>query len=139
MFFHHRHHSYYPAVIALLSLALGVLMFLTLRQSPSSDETPPSPSAVTEADYRTEAHAVVAPFLAGYQSAPTDVARLVAVEDALAGLTALTVPATYRDAHLGLAVSFALMRDGLRGEDGALDNGYARLLRLVGDYPWLAE
>lgn len=138
MFIHHRT-SFYPFVIALLTIGLGALMFVTLTRSVPSSAPETSAPAVTESDYRTQSHAVVAPFLAAYQSADTDVAKLVAVEDALASLTDLTVPAAYRDVHLGLAVSLALMRDGLRGEEDALESGYAKLMRLVGDYPWLAE
>lgn len=139
MLFHHRT-SFYPFVIALLTVGLGALMFVTLNRTAAPTSSPEEAvSAPTESDYRARSHAVVAPFLAAYQSADTDVARLVAVEDALAALTDLTVPAAYRDVHLGLAVSLALMRDGLRGDEDALENGYAKLMRLVGDYPWLAE
>lgn len=138
MFIHHRT-SFYPFVIALLTIGLGALMFVTLNRSVPRAETEESAPAVTESDYRADSHAVIAPFLAAYQSAETDVARLVAVEDAMAALTRLTVPASYRDVHFGLAVSLTLMRDGLRGEEGALEIGYAKLMRLVGDYPWLAD
>ncbi len=138
MFIHHRT-SFYPFVIALLTIGLGALMFVTLTRSvptPGSGESVP---AVTESDYRADSRAVIAPFLAAYQSADSDVAKLVAAEDAMAALTRLTIPASYRDVHFGLAVSLTLMRDGLRGEEGALESGYAKLMRLVGDYPWLAE
>ncbi|OGL95841.1 hypothetical protein A2348_00315 [Candidatus Uhrbacteria bacterium RIFOXYB12_FULL_58_10] len=138
--FHHRHASFFPFVIALLTLGLGTLMFVTLNRSVprqlSSESVAP---VVSDSGYREQSHAVIAPFLTAYQSAETDIMKLVEVEDALSALTGLTVPATYRDVQLGLAVSLTLMRDGLRGEDGSLESGFAKLMRLVGDYPWLAE
>lgn len=136
--FHHKR-SFYPFAIALLTLALGGLMYLTLTKSAPS-AGPATQPAVTESDYRSEAHSVIAPFLTAYQGAATDVAKLVAVEDAVNGLMPLIVPASFKDLHFGLAVSLTLMRDGLRGEDPAtVASGYAKLMQLVGDYPWLAE
>lgn len=136
MFFHQRR-SYYPLVIALLTLGLGLLMYMTLHKT--AVEPPPPAPAVTESDYRAEVYGVVAPFLATYQAADTDVKKQVAVEVALQNLTDLIVPASHRDVHLSLAVSLALMRDGLNGEAGALDNGYGKLTKTVADNPWLAE
>lgn len=136
--FHHKR-SFYPFAIAVLTLLLGGLMYLTLAKSAPSAPSAAQP-AVTEADYRSDANAVIAPFLNAYQQAGTDVAKLVAVENAVNGLMPLIVPAPFKDAHFGLAVSLTLMRDGLRGEDAAaVESGYAKLMKLVGDYPWLAE
>lgn len=136
MMFHQRR-SFYPLVLALLSLALGGLMFLTLSRPASV--APPAQPSVTDDQYRAEAHDVIAPFLSAYAAADTDVKRLVAVEDALSGVMPLLVPTAYKDLHLGLAVSLTLMRDGLRGEEGAAENGEAKLQAIVADYPWLAN
>ncbi|MEI6510593.1 MAG: hypothetical protein WCO25_00935 [Candidatus Uhrbacteria bacterium] len=140
----HRRRSFYPLAIALLTLALGLLMLYTLGSSTSptgrksvGTQVSPTP-AVTDADYRTNSHAVIAPFLASYGAATNDAIKLAAVEDALAALMPITVPASYKDVHLGLAVSLSLMRDGLRGEDGSLDAGYAKLTKIVATEPWLA-
>lgn len=137
MFFHQRR-SFYPLAIAALTLALGGLMFLTLNRVAPPSSASPTPS-VTDDQYRSASHGVIAPFLSAYASADTDVKKLVAVEDALNGIMPLVVPTAYKDAHLGLAVSLTLMRDGLRGEAGATEKGYAKLQRLVVDYPWLAN
>jgi len=146
----HQRRSFYPLVIAILTLALGSLMFFTLSQSTrlpllqneragvrSSDVS--ATPAVTDADYRTNAHAVIAPFLVSYASASNDGIRLGLVEDALAALMPITVTASYKDVHLGLAVSLSLMRDGLRGEQGSLETGYARLTKIVTAESWLAN
>ncbi len=143
----HKRRSFYPLAIALLTLALGSLMFYTLdtrlpllqkeRAGVRSTDASTTP-AVTDADYRTNSHAVIAPFLASYGAATNDAIKLAAVEDALAALIPVTVPASYKDVHLGLAVSLSLMRDGLRGEDGSLDAGYAKLTKIVATEPWLA-
>lgn len=143
----HQRRSFYPLAIALLTLALGSLMFYTLdarlpllqkeRAGVRSSDVSPTP-AVTDADYRTNAHAVIAPFLSSYAAAADDGARLAAVEDALAALMPITVTASYKDIHLGLAVSLSLMRDGLRGEAGSLDAGYAKITKIVASEPWLA-
>jgi len=139
--FNHRRTSFYPFVVAIAIATIGlvVLMSVTLNGSAPGSFEDPVPPVATESDYRARSHAVVAPFLDAYQSAPSDIARLVAVEDALDAIMGLTVPVMYKDLHLGLAVSLALMRDGLRGEAGSLENGFAKLMQLVGDYPWLAE
>lgn len=143
MLFHQRR-SFYPLAIAILTLALGSLMFYTLSSSTSptglkslGNQVSTTP-AVTDADYRTNAHAVIAPFLSSYNAASNDGIKLAAVEDALAALMPITVTASYKDVHLGLAVSLSLMRDGLRGEAGSLDAGYAKLTKIVASEPWLA-
>lgn len=144
----HQRRSFYPLAIAVLTLALGLLMFYTLSkstQSPtglksvgnSSSQVSPTP-AVTDAEYRTNAHDVIAPFVLSYAAASNDGVRLGLVEDALAALMPITVTASHKDVHLGLAVSLSLMRDGLRGEEGSLETGYAKLLKVVAAEAWLA-
>ncbi len=145
----HQRRSFYPLAIALLTLALGLLMFYTLGLSTSppllqkerdgvrSSDVSPTP-AVTDADYRTNAHAVIAPFVLSYAAASNDGVRLGLVEDALAALMPITVTASHKDVHLGLAVSLSLMRDGLRGEEGSLETGYAKLTKIVAAEAWLA-
>ena len=147
----HQRRSFYPLVIAILTLALGVLMFYTLSQSainPSglkslgnqgnqASQVSPTP-AVTDAEYRTNAHAVIAPFLVSYAAATNDGIKLGLVEDALAALMPITVTASQKDVHLALAVSLTLMRDGLRGEEGSLETGYAKLTKVAAAESWLA-
>ncbi len=133
----HRRRSFYPVAIVLLTVAIGGLMYATLNRPASAPSA--SAPAVTDDEYRTNARAVVVPFLANYAAADTDIKKLVAAEDALSGIMPLVVPVAYKDLHLGLAVSLTLMRDGLRGEAGSEEKGYAKFLKLVGDYPWLAN
>ncbi|NBS41242.1 hypothetical protein EBS80_01105 [bacterium] len=137
MMFHQRR-SFYPLAIAVLTLALGGLMFFTLARVAPPAPAPAQPS-VTDDQYRTQAHAVIAPFLSAYAAADTDVKKLVAVEDALNAVMSLVVPTAYKEVHLGLAVSLTRMRDGLRGEAGAAEDGYAKLTKLVADDPWLSN
>jgi hypothetical protein len=140
MFFHQRR-SFYPFIIALLTLLLAALMFKTLteprRQNGTAQSTPP----VTESDYRKEAHDVIAPFVVAYEDAQTDVQRLVAVEDALSGILPIVVPPSFKDIHLDLAVALTLMRDGIRaGEDvqtGLHKAGRDKFGALLEKYPWL--
>ena len=146
----HQRRSFYPLAIAILTLALGSLMFYTLssstrptglkslgNQGNQASQVSPTP-AVTDADYREDAHAVIAPFLASYYAASNDGVYLGLVEDALAALMPITVPASYKDVHLGLAVSLSLMRDGLRGEEGSLRMGNEKLAKIVAAESWLA-
>ena len=139
MFFHRQRRSFYPLAIALLTLALGGLMFLALNKPSSAAPDANSVPAVSDSDYRAQAHAVVAPFVAAYAAAPENAAKLGAVEDALAGLLRLTVPASYKEVHLALAVDLSQIRDGLRAEGGSPDAGYEKLTKLIGDEPWLAN
>lgn len=144
----HQRRSFYPLVIAILTLALGLLMFFALSQSTQSPTGPKSlgnsasqvstTPAVTDADYRTNVRAVIAPFLVSYAVATNDGIKLGLVEDALAALMPITVTASHKDVHLGLAVSLSLMRDGLRGEAGSLETGYAKLTKIVASESWLA-
>ena len=138
----HQKRSFYPLAIAVLTLGLGSLMFLTLNRTsvaPSADPTAVSPTpAVTDAEYRAQAHDVIAPFRVAYASADSDGSRLAAVEDALSALVRIVVPGSYKDVHLGLAVSLTQIREGLRGDASALAAGNDRLNGIVANEPWLS-
>ncbi len=138
MMFHQRR-SFYPLAIAILTLALGGLMFVTLNRAVPSSVPSAAQASVTDDQYRESAHAVIAPYVEAYRAASTDIQRLVATEDAINAIMPLIVPTAYKDLHLGIAVALTLTRDGLRGEAGAAENGHAKLMKLVADYPWLAN
>lgn len=123
----HRRRSYYPLVVALLTLALGIFAYAALApRAPVPAEVP----AVSEAGYREAARGVVAAFRGSSAAASDEIGRRVAAEVALRDLTELTVPVAYKSFHLGLAVAFALAREG---------EGTDRLDKIVAENPWVTE
>ncbi len=136
----HQRRSFYPFILALLTLLLAALMMKTLVKPPSPSSSISETVPVTEADYRQQSHDIIAPFVLAYQSASTDIAKLVAVEDALSALSNLIVTPSFKDVHFNLAVSLSLIRDGLRSADTSLQtNGYTKLTTLISTYPWLTQ
>ncbi len=136
----HQRRSFYPFILALLTLLLAALMMKTLVKPSSPASSVSETVPVTEADYRQQSHDVIAPFVSAYQSAPTDIAKLVAVEDALSALTDLIVIPSFKEVHFNLAVSLSLIRDGLRSADTSLQtSGYTKLTNLISTYPWLMQ
>jgi hypothetical protein len=137
MFYHHR--SFFPAVLALLTLALVGLMFWKLPgdPEPTSAPTPALQPAVTDESYRASAAAIMSEFFVEYAKADQDFLRLLRVEKTLNELLDLKVTEGYKKIHLDLVVALNQMRNGLRGEAAALQVGQAALDELIKDNPWL--
>ncbi|TAK03241.1 hypothetical protein EPO34_04190 [Patescibacteria group bacterium] len=131
--FHHR--SWFPAVVAILTLALGLTVSFSLYPRP----TPPSPApaAVSSESYRASVKGVLDGFDGAYATSSSDLAKLAAVEQALASLLALTVPGEERGLHLAVATALNQMAQGLRGAPGALERGTKALEAARAGAPWL--
>ncbi len=114
---HHRH-SFFPVVIALLTLILLVFMFLTFRKnSTSSIGHGQTVSPVSEQEYQTSLHTLMKKFTDGFPALNSQSARLSSVEGTLTSLLAFRVPFSQKDLHLSLAVQLNQMKDALHAND----------------------
>lgn len=103
--FHHRHHSFFPFVLALLTFGLIVLMYFSftiVKVETKSIQQIIVP--VSSQEYESELKEIGNGFTASYVSSETDIAKLVLVEKTLSELLSLRVPAEFKDKHLELAV-----------------------------------
>lgn len=131
----HRHPTFFPIIIVLLTGTLIYFMFFSFTSKPIV--LSPTTPVVNEEEYREAVKKIIAPFLTSVSSAPNDMAKLVLVENTLNSLLGVTVPASYKDAHLEMAVSLNQMREGLRGTKGMFEEGKNRLARVVEANPWM--
>ncbi|MFA4845525.1 MAG: hypothetical protein WC654_03130 [Patescibacteria group bacterium] len=131
MRYYHRH-SFFPLVIILLTLLLGLFMVLTLsRESlltafPEEEITAP----VDAQFYRGELLGVITTFEIDVGLASDDLATLIVVERAFEGLLALRVPPENKQLHLELALIFSKMQTTLKGEDRNIEAMLAQLQAL---------
>ncbi len=128
-----RRHVMFPLVLVLLTFVLAIAIGLFVMPRPASAPTPHA--AVTEAGYREEARAALAPALAARDASGMPAAD--AVSEAYESLLALSVPSSYKDVHMGLVTSLYLLRDGAAGNEEARATGLARFSALLLDNPWL--
>lgn len=131
----HRHPTFFPIVIVLLTGILIYFMFFSFTSKPIV--LSPTTPVVNEEEYREAVKKIIAPFSASVSSAPNDMAKLVLVENTLNSLLGVTVPALYKDAHFEMAVGLNQMREGLRGAKGVFEEGKSRLARVVEANPWM--
>ncbi len=125
----HRHPSFLPAVLVLLTIGLGAWMFWSFR----APAVAPAPvSAASEAGYRTALRQAVGPVL---DSAARD--RAARVGKALSDVLALRVPADDMSIHLAFARALSRLSDGYKGDAAALQDGQDLLDAAVAANPWV--
>lgn len=127
----HRHPSFFPAVLAVLTVSLGAFMFFVVRHSVSPDAPAPTP-VVSQEGYRSALRAALAPVIT-----PAGGNRASVVAQALSTLLALHVPATDLEAHLSFARALSRLNDGLKGDAAALKDGQAQFDAAVAANPWV--
>lgn len=137
---HHR--SWFPFVVAALTVSLVFLIAWTLGgkpPAPSSTTGTPQTSAlpVTDSGYKSSASAITSGLLERLDAAPDDATRERLVSSALNGLLALIVPADLKDVHLQLAESLNLLEQGFAGDAAAAASGRSQLESILADNPWL--
>lgn len=118
MMLRHRH-SFFPLILALLTLALVIFMFYAftgrIAQSPSArGERPP----VSSAEYKESMEGVMAVFVDAYGKQEDELARLVLTEKTLSQLLSLRVPVESKERHLALAVDLNRLVQALKQRDG---------------------
>jgi len=132
--------SAFPFIVIGLTILLALLIIYTVsgnRQSETTLGAEQTEPTVTNEEYQTSVREVTRIFEENFDAADTDIARLVAVETALADLLSLRVTADYKELHLDLATALSQMQQGLRGEAGALEKGRARYEQALATNPWL--
>lgn len=103
--FHPKHHSFFPFVLAILTFGLLVFMyfsFTSIKVETKSVQQEVVP--VSSQEYQTELEKINDEFVVSYETAETEMAKLVLVEKTLSKLLSLRVPAEFKDKHLELAV-----------------------------------
>ncbi|MBI5793671.1 hypothetical protein HZA87_01100 [Candidatus Uhrbacteria bacterium] len=120
MRYYHRH-SFFPLVIILLTLLLGVFMLLTVSRqtAPPADEQTTTP--VDAQAYRVSLVDLLTTFEAGIALAPDDPAKLVVAERALTDLLALRVPPEDKQLHLDFALTLTKIQTALKSDDTNID------------------
>lgn len=131
MIFHHRT-SFFPLILAFLTLALGLLMFYaftgrSFTQTSSFKEASP----ISTQEYNKELSELMGPFVSEYLQKPDDMARLVLVEQTLQKLLSLRVPVEAKETHLSLAVELNQMTQALRDKSGEEQEAFARIQSYV--------
>lgn len=113
--FLHRHHSFFPLALALLTL--GLIMFMYFSFTAAKDETKfvgQTIVPVSSQEYKNDLKKINDEFIASYEIAETDTTKLFLVEKTLGELLALRVPAEFKSTHLELAVLLNQMQTALR-------------------------
>ncbi|MBM5789996.1 hypothetical protein FJZ23_02850 [Candidatus Parcubacteria bacterium] len=114
----HKRHSFFPFVLALLTLALVILMFYAFTgREPAPAERAVEPSPVSASRYEGSLVSLMDAFIGAYDAQPDDASRLALTEQALADLLSLRVPADEKDRHLALAVGLNRLEQALRARD----------------------
>lgn len=142
----HRHRSFFPLVLVLLTVLLIALMVWKLQPADApapapapasvSEETP-ADEPVTMAEYEQALGSLLREFFARYDAADQDFLRVIATDETLTRLLDLKVPTQYKDLHLKVAVNLNLIRRGLAGDPELLETGLNNFQDLRQVYPWL--
>ncbi len=128
----HKHPSFFPAVLVLLTVVLGVVVYASVRSKPAVSPAAELPSAVNVESYRASVRAALAPVLV-----PDGKDRAGDVSRAIDALLPLRVPPADMQAHLELVGGLSQIRTGLKGDAAALKAGQARLDAAVAAFPWV--
>ena len=121
MRYYHRH-SFFPLVIILLTVLLGLFILLTVSRERASLSSVQETIVPVDADlYHTQLVTLLTRFETEVSLASDDLAKLVIAERALADLLALRVPLDGKELHLELALLFTKIQTALKSEDRSVD------------------
>ncbi len=128
----HKRHSFFPLVLALLTLGLIVFMFyaFTGKQSVSVRQTSEVPP-VSSQEYEKELSTLTKSFVEQYPQKEDELSRLVLVEQTLQSLLSLRVPVEAKEMHLNLAVELNQMQQALREKSGKEKEAFERIVSYV--------
>ncbi len=129
----------------LFTLTSAFVIFIWLNQKPSVEisnegtkltKEEKTIKPVSEEDYKDS----VKELMARYWSKPEDLSKIEEarlIEELRGNLLDLTVPASFKDLHLGLVISFDLIMQALKNDDPSLEGSKSKLNNLVQNYSWL--
>jgi hypothetical protein len=128
---YHRH-SFFPLVVAVLTLLLSALLFYCASNNRNSDIGILAPPVVDASDYRADIASIVKIFSDSYAQAIDAAGRSDAGTKALHSLLDLRVPSEYKKLHLDLAILFSDVESA--GYDG---DAMSEIKIFSLAYPWL--
>jgi len=129
MKFYHRH-SFFPFVLAVLTLALVVFMFYAFTDTPLGSSQPEQVlNPVSDEQYQKELRLLTTEFIDSYQKATDPSSRNVLVDQALSSLLALRVPSQNKELHLDLAIDLSQLRQD--------ESTFPRFVDRVSSQDWL--
>lgn len=128
----HKHPSFFPVVLAVLTVALGAVIYTSVHSGGNATVPATETTAVDPDQYRAAVRAALAPVLV-----PDGKDRAGDVTRAIDALLPLRVPTADMKAHLELVGGLSQVRAGLTGDTAALKAGQARLDTAVAAFPWV--
>lgn len=127
--------SLFPFVILLLtSTLIGGFFFAASHGLLVSTQESSAPDIST---YRSSLASLVQKFVNAYDSSSDESARTQIVEQAMADLLSMRVPASERQIHLDVAVALQKIKQGFARNRDDDSDGYAELKQLINKTPWL--
>lgn len=111
---HHRH-SFFPLVLACLTLTLTTLMFFSFaRQREVSQPVVAEVTSVSTPEYDEQLKQLGHDFMISYQTLQDEPSRSAAVSVLLQDVLSLRVPVSEKEFHLSLAVTLNEMQQTLK-------------------------
>jgi hypothetical protein len=135
-------HSFFPVAVLLLTVVLGIFIYLTVTSTP--EVTEPSSvnreevTPVDEGEYTQEMQAIVETFFDVIETSEDDLDALIAAESAQFSMLNIRVPAEYRDTHLQIALALTEIQLELKEDERNIDPLIEELQRLVEEAEWLS-
>lgn len=135
-------HSLFPVAVLLLTVVLGIFIYLTVTSTP--EVTEPSSvnieevTPVDEGEYTQEMQAIVETFFDVIETSEDDLDALIAAESAQFSMLNIRVPAEYRDTHLQIALALTEIQLELKEDERNIDPLIEELQRLVEEAEWLS-
>ncbi len=128
----HQRHSFFPLVLAGLTLVLIIFMFYAFTEQgrePVSVMREPSP--VSAQAYEKQWQQITQAFEEMYPNQSDDLARLVLTEQTIRELLELRVPAQQKDFHLSLVIELNQIAQALRARSGEASEAFARFQQIL--------
>lgn len=133
-----KHVPFFPLLVFALTLILVTVFVFSVspkygEQKPAVSETVP----VSEEQYQAALTAVLKKFITSYDAASDDSVRAHLVDQTLATLLSMRVPAAFKDLHLELAISLQKMKQGFVSNPQDVTDGYTQIKTSVSQTSWL--
>ena len=127
--------NFFPWIVFFLTLVLMGLFIFTFTQKVNN--TSLQNRGLTDAQYHSALQTVLKKFFVSYREAPDQASRAVVVEQTLAALLSMRVPAKEKEIHLDLAIQLAKMKQGFLSNPQDIDEGFVSIQHIVSQTSWL--
>lgn len=133
-----KHAPFFPLLILALTLVLVTVFVFSASPKYREQKTIVSETLpVSEEQYQAALTAVLKKFITSYDTASEDSVRARVVDQALATLLSMRVPAAFKDLHLELAISLQKMKQGFISNPQDVTDGYMQIKTNVSQTSWL--